>query len=108
MPSEPVRLDVQGGRVVKITGKGRACAQFQKIVGSVPNADNFAEIAVGINPASYRNGDFEEEKKALGNVHVAVGKMGTVYSAIHMDLVVYDCTVAIDGKVVMQDGELKV
>jgi len=107
LPSEPVRLEVAGGRVVRILGKGRSCAQLQRIVASVPNADNFAEIAVGINPASLRNGDFEEEKKALGNVHVAVGKMPTVYSAIHMDLVVYDCTVAIDGKVIVQDGELK-
>lgn len=106
VPSEPLRLEVKEGRVVKIEGGGRAGAQIKKIVATVPNADNFAEIAVGINPASLKNGDFEEEKKALGNVHIALGKNPVVYSDIHMDLVIYDCTVIIDGKTVMQDGAL--
>ena len=69
---------------------------------SVKNADIFAEIAIGLNPNFLINGDFEEEKKALGNVHFALGKTPVVYSAIHMDLIMREGTVKIDDKIVLK------
>ena len=34
----------------------------------VKDSDNIAEIGIGLNPACMFNGDFEEEKKAKGNL----------------------------------------
>ncbi len=74
------------------------------------NADNVAEVGIGLNPLSRRNGDFEEEKKARGNAHVALGDNvyygGSVRSPIHMDMVLYRPTVQLDGRTVVEDGRV--
>ncbi len=106
VPSEPVRIHVVKGKAVKIEGESEQANLLREIVDTVENADNFAEIAVGLNPNSFINGDFEEEKKALGNVHVALGKTPVVYSAIHMDLIMREATVKIDDQVILDKGKL--
>ena len=51
-----------------------------------------AEFGIGLNPLSRRNGDFQEEKKARGNVHAALGDNlvygGNIQSAVHIALVI--------------------
>lgn len=103
-PAEPVRLTLEAGRVVDVQAKGRAANQLKEIIETVPDANNFAEIAIGLNPASLKNGDFEEEKKALGNIHVAVGKSPEVPCAVHMDLIMRNPSVSFDGKQVVSEG----
>ncbi|GAP62206.1 hypothetical protein ARMA_0629 [Ardenticatena maritima] len=109
IPDEPVRLTVKQGRVVTIEG-GKAAAELRRIVEEVENADNIAEFGIGLNPNSLHNGDFEEEKKARGNVHIALGDNifygGQTQSAVHMDMVLYRPTVWLDETIVVQDGVL--
>lgn len=108
LPSNTLEIEVKEGKAVDIRGEGTVVRQLKDIVSSVKNADNFAEIAIGLNPKSLINGDFEEEKKALGNVHFALGKTPVVYSAIHMDLIMREGTVKIDDKVVLKNGVLMI
>lgn len=63
LPATPLRLEIEKGRVVKIDGDERAARQLRDIVEKVKDADNFAEIGIGLNPNCRRNGKFEEEKK---------------------------------------------
>ena len=49
-----------------------------------------------------------KRKKAVGNVHFALGKTPVVYSAIHMDLIMIEGTVKIDDKVVLKNGVLMI
>lgn len=104
---DPIRLRVSAGRVRSIEGGTRAEA-LDRIVGTVSNADNIAEIGIGLNPACRRNGDFEEEKKARGLVHVALGDNvfygGDVRCGVHMDMVLYEPTVWLDDTVVVEAG----
>lgn len=104
---EAIRLDVDNGRVTSISGGPRADA-LSRIVQSVPNADNIAEIGIGLNPACRRNGDFEEEKKARGFVHVALGDNvfygGDVRCGVHMDMVLYQPSVWLDEVLVVEAG----
>jgi leucyl aminopeptidase (aminopeptidase T) len=71
-----------------------------------------AEIGVGMNPA-VRNltGNMLLDEKAAGTAHVALGTNafmgGTVYSTIHCDMVTRQPTILIDGKVVVELGELR-
>lgn len=108
--AEPVTLEVANGRVVKCYGEGPAARRLRQILEEVENADNIAEIGIGLNPMSLRNGDFEEEKKARGNVHVALGSNltygGTVYSPVHIDMVMYGATVKIDGRLIVDKGQI--
>jgi leucyl aminopeptidase (aminopeptidase T) len=107
----PIRLDVKSGRVVKIQGDERASKQLLDIVSKVKDSDNFAEIGIGVNPSCLQNGQFEEEKKRLGNVHIALGRNtgaygGTIASMIHLDMVIYEATVKTDLGVLLSDGKL--
>ncbi|NJD20000.1 MAG: leucyl aminopeptidase [Gemmatimonadetes bacterium] len=103
-------LAVKGGKVLAVGGAGPRATALRKILASVPNATNVAEVGIGLNPACRRNGDFEEEKKARGLVHVALGDNlfygGKVKCGVHMDMVLYRPTVTLDGFVAVDDGRL--
>ncbi|RMH22846.1 MAG: leucyl aminopeptidase [Gemmatimonadetes bacterium] len=107
---ETVTLRVEGGRVREIEGDGDRARALAEIVSTVPHADNIAEIGIGLNPACRRNGDFEEEKKARGLVHIAIGDNvfygGTVQCAVHMDMVLYRPSVWMDDEPVVVDGRV--
>jgi len=113
LPDKPIRLEVRNGKVVRIDGGDRCARRLRDIVESVEDADNFAEIGIGLNPNCRQNGDFEEEKKRLGNVHVAVGRNtggygGTVACLVHLDMVLYEATIKTDQDVLLEDGTLRV
>lgn len=110
LPASPIRVQVKGGRVISIQGDSREADELRRIVETIPNADNIAEFGIGLNPMSRRNGDFEEEKKARGNVHIAIGDNifygGDVYSPVHMDMVLYSPTVWLDEIKVADRGQV--
>jgi len=107
---EPVELEIESGRVVEVLSAGTRSERIREITTSIPDADNIAEIGIGLNDCCRRNGDFEEEKKARGLVHVAIGDNvfygGDVACAVHMDMVLYRPTVWIDDRVVVEAGEV--
>lgn len=107
-PTSPITLKVEKGRVVSVSGESRQGEELRQIIERIENADNIAEIGIGLNPLSRRNGDFEEEKKGRGNVHIAIGDNvfygGDVHSPVHMDMVIYQPTVEMDGSVVVDRG----
>lgn len=106
---DPIHIEVQGGKVVSVKGGNRA-AQLQRILDTVAGADHVAEIGLGLNPMSLRNGDFEEEKKAAGTVHVALGSDlfygGTHACDVHLDMVIRDVTFLVDGVALSEDGRV--
>ncbi len=111
LPATPIRLEIEKGRVVKIEGDVRGAQELRDIVENVKDADNFAEVGIGLNPNCRRNGKFEEEKKRLGNVHIALGRNtggygGNIACMVHLDMVIYEATVKTDKDVLLQDGRL--
>ena len=113
LPATPIRLEVREGKVFSIEGDEKGAGRLRDIVEGVKDADNFAEIGIGLNPKCRQNGDFEEEKKRLGNVHVALGRNtggygGTIACMVHLDMVIYEATVKTDMDVLLQDGKVRV
>lgn len=106
----PITLEVHKGRVVSVKGASRQADELRRIVENIENAANIAEIGIGLNPMSRRNGDFEEEKKGRGNVHIALGDNvfygGQVRSPVHMDMVVYAPTVKMDNGLIVDRGQV--
>ena len=109
-PDEPITLRVSAGRVTAVEGTSPQAEELRRIIERVPDADNIAEIGIGLNPACRRNGDFEEEKKARGLVHIAIGDNvfygGDVECAVHMDMVQYAPTITLDDRLVVEAGEV--
>lgn len=110
LPASPIKLSVEKGRVVSVSGDSPEAGELRKIIETIENADNIAEFGIGLNPACRRNGDFEEEKKARGNVHIAIGDNvfygGDVRSPVHMDMVIYQPTVVMDSHMVVDRGRI--
>lgn len=110
-PSEPVRLKVEGGKIVEvIDGDPKIVREIRKQIDTIPGSDNIAEIGIGLNPESLFNGDFEEEKKALGTCHIAMGN-GYYYgqlatSTVHIDMVQYNPTIIFDGELIVDNGKV--
>jgi leucyl aminopeptidase (aminopeptidase T) len=107
-PASPITLKIAKGSVVFLDGQSRQAEELRDIIENIENAGNIAEIGIGLNPMCRRNGDFEEEKKGRGNVHIALGDNvfygGDVHSPVHMDMVIYHPTVKLDERVVVDQG----
>ncbi|HUG29941.1 MAG TPA: aminopeptidase [Candidatus Limnocylindria bacterium] len=104
----PVTITIRDGRAVDIQG-GASAARLREIVERVRDADNVAEIGIGLNPEARIADEITEAKKALGTVHVALGDSaneygGTVECEVHLDGLVLDPTVTFDGVAVIVDG----
>jgi leucyl aminopeptidase (aminopeptidase T) len=111
LPGSPVSMEVKDGRVLSVSGDDRTVVEaLQKIIADIPNADNLAEIGIGLNPESLFNGDFEEEKKARGTCHIALGDNlvygGTIKCNVHLDMVMYKPTITMDDIIIVDTGEV--
>lgn len=69
---------------------------------------NLAELGVGTNDRATLTGLVLEDEKILGSVHIAFGASagigGTVSVPIHLDVVVLDASLEIDGRQVLDEG----
>ena len=111
-PDSPITIEVSGGLITTVNGNCKQAGQLRDIVENVPNARNIAEFGLGLNPACRRNGRFQEEKKARGLVHIALGDNiyygGTINCRVHMDMVLYEPTVMFDENEVVSHGQLRI
>ena len=103
-----VRIEVREGRASTIDG-GSSAGRLRDIVATVRDADNIAEIGIGLNPAARIADDITEAKKALGTVHIALGDSANEYGGlveceVHLDGLVMAPTVEFDGRPVVVDG----
>lgn len=110
-PDSPIALKVEKGRVISVSGDCRQADELRHIIETIEDAANIAEIGIGLNPMCRRNGDFEEEKKARGYIHIAIGDNvfygGDVQCAVHMDMVIHSPTVTMDGRLVVDRGQVQ-
>jgi len=109
--TEPFRLEVRDGWIVAVDGGKQARQLNELFEKSDPNAKRFAsQFAMGMNPDCRIFPNTREVSKRLGTIHVAFGDNislgGTVQSNLHIDIVVLNPTVRLDGKVLLKDGKL--
>jgi leucyl aminopeptidase (aminopeptidase T) len=108
--SDPITWIVREGEAVDIQG-GTDAQRLCDLIDGVPNARNIAELGIGINPAALLCDDITESKKLAGTAHMALGDNaggygGVVESPVHLDGMILDATIAIDGEIVVREGEL--
>ncbi|MDH4266619.1 MAG: leucyl aminopeptidase, partial [Deltaproteobacteria bacterium] len=77
-----------------------------------PQVYNIAELGVGLNPKSIMQGIMLEDEGVFGTVHIGIGTNvtlgGNVKAAIHYDLIMWQPTIELDGRVVLEKGEVRI
>jgi leucyl aminopeptidase (aminopeptidase T) len=105
----PVRLTVEGGHLTGATGDEGA-QLMALLTPHGPDGTNVAELGVGTNEEAILTGNILEDEKIYGTAHVAFGASagigGTVQVPVHLDVVVKEPTVEIDGEAILGGGEL--
>lgn len=104
---DPVTLSVERGRLVAAErGRGPELLALLQAAGEL--GTNLAELGIGTNDRAQLTGNVLEDEKILGTVHVAFGASagigGTVAVPIHLDVVVLDPTLDVDGRRVLEQG----
>lgn len=110
-PTIPIELKIVNGKIAEVVGgDAKICKEIRRQIAEIKDSDNIAEIGIGLNPACMFNGDFEEEKKARGTCHIAMGN-GFYYgqpamSTVHIDMVQYNPTIYFDDELIVKNGKM--
>jgi leucyl aminopeptidase (aminopeptidase T) len=113
--NEPVTWTVRNGRVVEITG-GREAEELKRFLEKHGDENSLyiGEFSIGINPAARAIGSNLEDKQIYGSVHIAIGSgvqypphySAKYHSKTHIDGVMLKPSVWIDGKLLVNRGEI--
>jgi hypothetical protein len=108
---DPIELTIKDGRITTI--EGGADAHFLRNYLETYGDENAyicpAEASVGINSKALVRGVQREDKNILGTMHFGLGTNvdvgGTIHSNIHMDGVILEPTLYVDGEMRIQHGK---
>lgn len=108
----PVKISIKEGYAVRITGGEEAEIIRGLLRPFGREGRNIAEIGIGTNPRANVSGCTLEDEKTLGTVHIALGNNisfgGKVDVKSHLDAVLLNPTLVIDGKTILDNGSLQV
>jgi leucyl aminopeptidase (aminopeptidase T) len=108
---EPVRMTVESGHLTAADGEAGE-ELLALLTKHGPDGTNVAELGIGTNEKAILTGELLEDEKILGTAHVAFGASaaigGTVQVPVHLDCVLLEPTVSIDGTEILAGGELLV
>lgn len=135
VPRRPVRVEVAGGIVTRVTGgagaqrferslrMGEAAARRMRgrkgwtparISGYARHARHLGELGIGLNAAAKVTGNMLEDEKILGTCHVAIGSNydHDAEAFIHLDCIVREPTITTCDRsgrqrVIMRAGKLQ-
>lgn len=103
----PITFKVKGGIAYEITGE-RSDEVKERLDRVGPKAYKVAELGIGLNPKAEIIGIILEDEKVIGTVHVALGNNlsygGDNDVPIHLDGVIKDPDVYVNGKKIMDNG----
>ena len=105
----PVELTIRGGHLVEATGEDGG-KLMDLLTAHGEGGTNVAELGIGTNEEAILTGNILEDEKILGTCHLAFGASaaigGTVQVPVHLDCVVLEPTLAIDGETIVSGGDL--
>lgn len=108
----PIEMEVREGRIVSIRG-GREAHTLRRILESLGDdaVYTIAQLAVGLNPECHGfNGWFSNDHGVYGSAHIGIGTSenlgGTSRAPVHFDVMMSSPTLLLDGKPVVQDGQV--
>jgi leucyl aminopeptidase (aminopeptidase T) len=107
IPDKPVELSVKDGELAGASGHEFGDALYARLRAH-DRGTNLAELGIGTNEAASVSGNVLEDEKILGSIHIAFGASagigGNVSVPIHLDCVVLEATLDVDGTRVLDAG----
>ncbi len=108
----PVKLDVEEGLLTAASGPDGARLMNTLEEEGGLEGFNLAELGIGTNEKAMLTGSVLEDEKILGSAHVAFGASaaigGTVQVEVHLDCVILEPTVEVDGETIVRAGKLAI
>lgn len=109
LTDEVINVKVEEGYATEITG-GSGAEKLQSIMDPFGKlAFNLAELGIGTHDKALITGEVLEDEKVIGTVHIAFGDNksmgGTIRVASHLDGVIMEPTVIVDGRTIMEKGK---
>ncbi|MFP1632821.1 aminopeptidase [Zhengella sp. ZM62] len=107
---DPIELHVENGRVVRIEGgaSARVLRDYLDVYGDENAFMCPAEASIGVNAKALIRGIQREDKNVMGTMHFGLGTNidvgGSVRSKIHMDGVILEPTLYVDGDMRLEHG----
>jgi leucyl aminopeptidase (aminopeptidase T) len=105
-----IKIEVKGGLAAKLADGNEADILRGLLEEAGSDAGNIAELGIGTNDRAIVTGLVLEDEKVMGTVHIALGDNasmgGSVKVPLHLDGVLIDPTLLIDGSKVMENGVL--
>jgi aminopeptidase len=113
--AQPVTLTVKGSYITDVSSENSTLAQeLRDYLFSVPNGNRAGEFAIGtLSSLKQLTGNLLQDEKMPG-LHVAFGNpypqfTGADWDAtIHVDVIPSNCTIEVDGRTLMRDGEFTI
>lgn len=109
LKDEVINVKVEKGYATDITGGAGAERLYSIMEPFGKLAFNLAELGIGTHDKALITGEVLEDEKVIGTVHIAFGDNksmgGTVRVASHLDGVIMEPTVNVDGKTIMDKGK---
>jgi leucyl aminopeptidase (aminopeptidase T) len=107
LTEEPATLTIRDGHLAAADG-GLGPEFLARLREHGEQGTNLAELGVGTNDRAILTGNVLEDEKILGTVHIAFGASagigGNVSVPIHLDAVVLEATLDLDGRRVLDAG----
>jgi leucyl aminopeptidase (aminopeptidase T) len=107
----PVELGVSDGHLTEASG-AEGARLMELLTEHGEDGTNVAELGIGTNEEAIVTGNILEDEKILGSAHVAFGASaaigGVVQVPVHLDCVVLEPTIEVDGTMIVEAGELVV
>ncbi len=109
---KPITVVVEKGFATDISGGEGAKMLLDAIDPFGRDARNIGELGIGTNEAagSPLTGNTLEDEKALGTAHFALGNSATIGGKVnvasHIDGIVLNPTLEVDGKTILEHGKL--
>ena len=104
---EGTEIIIEKGNVKEVSDKKSKIARLFK---TVEHATNVAELGIGTNYKAKIIGNILQDEKVLGTCHIAFGSNfsfgGKIKAGMHIDLIIKNPTITIDGKIIMKSGKL--
>ena len=108
---EAVVCTMEDGYITKMEG-GPEADRLRVYLSSFGdrNCFNVAELGVGLNPNARLTGEMLEDEGVLGTIHIGIGTShtlgGEIVAPTHYDLLMWEPTIEVDGRVIQRNKEI--